>query len=39
MIPHPLIRRGFLPDEDPLRVFPGNSERSVLDETQRHVIL
>ncbi len=32
MIPAPFTRRGFLPDEDPLRSFPRDSELSALDE-------
>ncbi len=35
MIPASFIRRGFLPDEDPLRAFPRDSELSVLDELGR----
>jgi indoleamine 2,3-dioxygenase len=32
MIPAAFTRRGFLPDEDPLRAFPRDSELSMLDE-------
>jgi indoleamine 2,3-dioxygenase len=32
MIPAPFTRRGFLPEEDPLRLFPRDSELAVLDE-------
>ena len=35
MIPAPFTRRGFLPEEDPLREFPRDSELSVLDELGR----
>jgi indoleamine 2,3-dioxygenase len=35
MIPASFIRRGFLPDEDPFRAFPRDSELSVLDELGR----
>ena len=33
MIPAPFTRRGFLPEEDPLRAFPRDSGLSVLDES------
>ena len=35
MIPASFTRRGFLPDEDPLRAFPRDSELSVFDELGR----
>jgi indoleamine 2,3-dioxygenase len=35
MIPAPFTRRGFLPEVDPLREFPRDSELSVLDELGR----
>src|SRR5262249_13053243 len=35
MIPAPFTRHGFLPEVDPLREFPRDSELSVLDELGR----
>ena len=32
MIPAPFTHRGFLPEDDPLRSFPRDSELSALDE-------